>query len=150
ILKREKDLALALASPNIRFEPVVPGESVVGIEVPNSRPTPVTLRSAMETEEWKRFEKTAQLPVPLGLGSGGEAVFADLARMPHTLIAGATGSGKSVCMNAIITGLIMSRTPAQVRMVMIDPKRVELTPYAGIPHLYTPVVVESDRAVATL
>lgn len=150
ILNREKDLALALASPNIRLEPVVPGESVVGIEVPNSRPTPVTLRSVMETDEWKRFEAKAQLPVPLGLGSGGQAVFADLARMPHTLIAGSTGSGKSVCMNAIITGLLMSRSPAQTRLVMIDPKRVELTPYAGIPHLYTPVVVEADRAVATL
>jgi DNA segregation ATPase FtsK/SpoIIIE-like protein len=150
ILNREKDLALALASPNIRLEPVVPGESVVGIEVPNSRPTPVTLRSVMESESWKRFEEKAQLPVPLGLGSGGEPVFADLAKMPHTLIAGATGSGKSVCMNAIITGLLMSRSPAQARMVMIDPKRVELTPYAGIPHLYTPVVVEADRAVATL
>jgi DNA segregation ATPase FtsK/SpoIIIE-like protein len=150
ILGREKDLALALASPNIRLEPVVPGESVVGIEVPNSRPTPVTLRSVMETEPWRKFEAKAQLPVPLGLGSGGQPVFADLARMPHTLIAGATGSGKSVCMNAIITGLLMSRSPAQVRLVMIDPKRVELTPYAGVPHLYTPVVVEADRAVATL
>ncbi len=150
ILNREKDLALALASPNIRLEPVVPGESVVGIEVPNSKPTPVTLRSVMETDEWKRFESKAQLPVPLGLGSGGQPVFADLARMPHTLIAGSTGSGKSVCMNAIITGLLMSRSPAQTRLVMIDPKRVELTPYAGIPHLYTPVVVEADRAVATL
>lgn len=150
ILNREKDLALALASPNIRLEPVVPGESVVGIEVPNSKPTPVTLRSVMETDEWKRFAAKAQLPVPLGLGSGGQPVFADLARMPHTLIAGSTGSGKSVCMNAIITGLLMSRSPAQTRMVMIDPKRVELTPYAGIPHLYTPVVVEADRAVATL
>lgn len=150
ILNREKDLALALASPNIRLEPVVPGESVVGIEVPNSKPTPVTLRSVMETDEWKRFEAKAQLPVPLGLGSGGQPVFADLARMPHTLIAGSTGSGKSVCMNAIITGLLMSRSPAQTRMVMIDPKRVELTPYTGIPHLYTPVVVEADRAVATL
>ncbi len=150
ILGREKDLALALASPNIRLEPVVPGESVVGIEVPNSRPTPVTLRSVMETDEWKGFESKAQLPVPLGLGSGGQPVFADLARMPHTLIAGSTGSGKSVCMNAIITGLLMSRSPAQVRMVMIDPKRVELTPYTGIPHLYTQVIVEADRAVATL
>ena len=150
ILNREKDLALALASPNLRFEPVVPGESVVGIEVPNSKPTPVTVRSVMETDEWKKFEQSAQLPVPFGLGSGGEPVFADLAKMPHTLIAGATGSGKSVCMNTIITGLLMSRSPAQVRMVMIDPKRVELTPYAGVPHLYTPVVVEADRAIATL
>lgn len=150
ILNREKDLALALASPALRFEAPVPGESVVGIEVPNAHPAHVTLRSVMETEEFKRFNADAQLPVPLGLGTGGEPIFADLSRMPHTLVAGATGSGKSVCMNTIITGLLMARNPFEVRMVMIDPKRVELTPYAGIPHLYTPPVVEADRAVVIL
>lgn len=150
ILNREKDIALALASPNLRFEAPVPGESVVGIEVPNSHPTEVTLRSVMDTPEWDKFKQTAALPVPLGLGSGGEPVMADLARMPHTLVAGSTGSGKSVCMNAIITGLIMTKTPLELRLIMIDPKRVELTPYQGIPHLYHPVVVESDRAVIVL
>ena len=150
ILNREKDIALALASPSLRFEAPVPGESVVGIEVPNANPRQVTLRSVMDTPEWDRFKETAALPVPLGLGSGGEPVMADLSRMPHTLVAGSTGSGKSVCMNAIISGLIMSRTPLEVRLVMIDPKRVELTPYQGIPHLYTPVVVEADRAVIIL
>jgi len=150
ILNREKDIALALASPNLRFEAPVPGESVVGIEVPNSHPTEVTLRSVMDTPEWDKFKRTAALPVPLGLGSGGEPVMADLARMPHTLVAGSTGSGKSVCMNAIITGLIMTKTPLELRLIMIDPKRVELTPYQGIPHLYHPVVVEADRAVIVL
>ena len=150
ILNREKDIALALASPNLRFEAPVPGESVVGIEVPNSHPTEVTLRSVMDTPEWDKFKQTAALPVPLGLGSGGEPVMADLARMPHTLVAGSTGSGKSVCMNAIITGLIMTKTPLELRLIMIDPKRVELTPYQGIPHLYHPVVVEADRAVIVL
>jgi DNA segregation ATPase FtsK/SpoIIIE-like protein len=150
ILNREKDIALALASPNLRFEAPVPGESVVGIEVPNSHPTEVTLRSVMDTPEWDQFKQTAALPVPLGLGSGGEPVMADLARMPHTLVAGSTGSGKSVCMNAIITGLIMTKTPLELRLIMIDPKRVELTPYQGIPHLYHPVVVEADRAVIVL
>ncbi len=150
ILNREKDIALALASPNLRFEAPVPGESVVGIEVPNSHPTEVTLRSVMDTPQWEQFKETAALPVPLGLGSGGDPVMADLARMPHTLVAGSTGSGKSVCMNAIITGLIMTKTPLELRLIMIDPKRVELTPYQGIPHLYHPVIVESDRAVIVL
>ena len=150
ILNREKDIALALASPNLRFEAPVPGESVVGIEVPNSHPTEVTLRSVMDTPEWEKFSQSAALPVPLGLGSGGDPVMADLARMPHTLVAGSTGSGKSVCMNAIITGLIMTKTPLELRLIMIDPKRVELTPYQGIPHLYHPVVVEADRAVIVL
>lgn len=150
ILNREKDIALALASPNLRFEAPVPGESVVGIEVPNAHPTQVTLRSVMDSPEWESFASTAALPVPLGLGSGGEPVMADLSRMPHTLVAGSTGSGKSVCMNAIISGLIMTKTPLELRLIMIDPKRVELTPYQGIPHLYHPVIVEADRAVVVL
>ena len=150
ILQREKDIALALSSPNIRFESVVPGSSVVGIEVPNARPTPVNLRTVMDTPEWVEFAKDAALPVPLGMGSGGNPVMADFAKMPHTLVAGATGSGKSVCMNTIVTGLLMTRTPLDLRMVMIDPKRVELTPYQGIPHLYTPVIVEPELAVKAL
>lgn len=150
ILNREKDIALALASPNLRFEAPVPGESVVGIEVPNAHPTQVTLRSVMDSPEWERFSKSAALPVPLGLGSGGDPVMADLSKMPHTLVAGSTGSGKSVCMNALITGLIMTKTPLELRLIMIDPKRVELTPYQGIPHLYHPVIVEADRAVIVL
>ena len=150
ILNREKDIALALKCANIRFESVVPGSSVVGIEVPNADPTPVNLRSVLDTSEWKDFIGSAALPVPLGMGSGGDPVMADFAKMPHTLVAGATGSGKSVCMNTIIAGLLLCRTPLEVRMVMIDPKRVELTPYQGVPHLYTPVVVEPGRAVAVL
>ena len=150
ILNREKDIALALSSPNIRFESVVPGSSVVGIEVPNAKPTPVNLRTVMDSEEWAEFVDDAALPVPLGIGSGGNPVMSDFAKMPHTLVAGATGSGKSVCMNTIVTGLMMTRTPVELRMVMIDPKRVELTPYQGIPHLYTPVIVEPELAVKAL
>mgnify|MGYP006151208015 CR=1 FL=1 len=150
ILAREKDLALSLASPSLRFEAPVPGASLVGIEVPNSRPTPVTLRTVIESPAYEKFVEESPLPVPLGVGSGGENVVIDLTRMPHLLIAGATGSGKSVCMNTIATGLLMSRTPEQVRIVMIDPKRVELTPYTGVPHLYAPPVVEPDVAVGIL
>ena len=150
ILNREKDLALALASPNLRFEAPVPGESVVGIEVPNTNPAPVTVKSVMDVDAYKSAHPKMGLPVPLGLDSGGQPAIADLTRMPHVLVAGATGSGKSVCMNALIVGLLMNRTPEQVRMVMIDPKRVELTPYAGIPHLYTEPVVEPERAIVIL
>ncbi len=150
ILNREKDIALALSSPNIRFESVVAGSSFVGIEVPNAQPTPVNLRTVMDSPEWTDFAESAAMPVPLGMGSGGDPVMADFAKMPHTLVAGATGSGKSVCMNTIVTGLLLTRTPLELRMVMIDPKRVELTPYQGIPHLYTPVIVEPERAVKAL
>ncbi|MBI20832.1 MAG: cell division protein FtsK [Chloroflexi bacterium] len=150
ILNREKDLALALASPSLRFEAPVPGESVVGIEVPNKKPQKVTIRSITDTNEWNSFKKDSALPVPLGIGTDGNPVMCDLAKMPHTLIAGSTGSGKSVCMNAIITGLMLTLNPTQVRMIMLDPKRVELTPYDNIPHLYSPVVVETERAIIIL
>jgi S-DNA-T family DNA segregation ATPase FtsK/SpoIIIE len=150
ILNREKDLALALASPSLRFEAPVPGESVVGIEVPNKKPQKVTIRSVTDSVDWKKFSKDSALPVPLGIGTDGNPIMCDLAKMPHTLIAGSTGSGKSVCMNAIITGLLMTLNPTQVRMIMLDPKRVELTPYQGIPHLYNPVVVETERAIIIL
>ena len=150
ILNREKDLALALASPSLRFEAPVPGESVVGIEVPNKKPQKVTIRSVTDSVDWKKFSKDSALPVPLGIGTDGNPIMCDLAKMPHTLIAGSTGSGKSVCMNAVITGLLMTLNPTQVRMIMLDPKRVELTPYQGIPHLYNPVVVETERAIIIL
>jgi S-DNA-T family DNA segregation ATPase FtsK/SpoIIIE len=150
ILAREKDLALALASPNLRFESPIPGESLVGIEVPNAHPSIVTLRSAMQSDAFKEFERKAALPIALGIASSSGDVLADLTKMPHLLVAGATGSGKSVCMNTIITGFLLTRTPAQVQMILIDPKRVELTPYTGVPHLACPPVVEADRAVLVL
>ena len=150
ILSREKDLALALKTPSIRIETPVLGKSLVGIEVPNSNSTLVTLRSTMESTEFKRLRSNASLPVILGKASGGESVVVDLADMPHLLIAGATGSGKSVCINAIVSCLIMVKTPAEMRLLLVDPKRVELTAYNGIPHLLTPVVVETDRVVALL
>ncbi|MCH8185568.1 MAG: DNA translocase FtsK [Chloroflexi bacterium] len=150
ILSREKDLALALKTPSIRIETPAMGKSLVGIEVPNPNPSLVTLRAVMESPEFIKLRAKAHLPVALGKGSGGETAVIDLAKMPHLLIAGATGSGKSVCINAIISCLIMERSPAEMRLLLIDPKRVELTPYNGIPHLLTPVVVETDQVVGLL
>ncbi len=142
------DLALALAAASIRIEAPVPGRPMVGIEIPNDTKTPVTLRSVMEAEEFRRV--ASRLRIALGLDVSGQAVAADLATMPHLLIAGATGSGKSVCINAIIACLLCGNTPDELRLIMVDPKRVELTGYNGIPHLLTPVVVDVERVVGTL
>ena len=150
ILSREKDLALALKTPSIRIETPVMGKSQVGIEVPNPNPSLVTLRSVMASTEFARLQAGAQLPIALGKGSGGEAIVTDLARMPHLLIAGATGSGKSACINSIVSCLLIEKSPAEMRLLLIDPKRVELTPYNGVPHLITPVVVEIDQVVGFL
>ncbi len=150
IMSREKDLALALKTHSLRIETPVLGESLVGIEVPNPDSSLVTLRNVVESEEFKRLRSKASLPIGLGKGTGGEAVVVDLAKMPHLLVAGATGSGKSVCINSIIACLIMEKTPAELRLLLVDPKRVEMTAYNGIPHLMTPVVVETDEVVALL
>ena len=150
ILRREKDLSLALKTPSLRIETPVMGESLLGIEVPNPNPSLVTLRKVMESSAFSALNKKTALPVALGKGSDGDEVVFDLARMPHLLIAGATGSGKSVCLNAIISCLIMEKTPSEIQLLLIDPKRVELTPFNGIPHLITPVVVENDKVVNLL
>ena len=150
ILSREKDLSLALKTPSLRIETPVMGKAQIGIEIPNANPTPVTLRGVMQTQEFQKISRSGDLPVAFGKGSGGENVVIDLAKMPHLLIAGATGSGKSVCLNSILTCLLMEKTPAELRMLLIDPKRVELTPYNGIPHLLTPVVVNTDEVVGML
>ncbi len=150
IMSREKDLALALKTRSIRIETPAMGKSLVGIEVPNPTPNLVTLRGVMESEEFKKLRASAALPIALGKGTGGETVVLDLAKMPHLLIAGATGSGKSVCINTVVSCLIKEKTPAEMRLLLVDPKRVELTPYNGIPHLLTKVVVETDQVVALL
>lgn len=150
ILAREKDLSLALKTPSIRIETPVMGRAQVGIEVPNPDPSLVAVRSVMESPEFKQLLPKAHLPIALGKGSGGDTVVIDLAKMPHLLIAGATGSGKSVCINSIVSCLIMEKTPEEMRLLLIDPKRVEMTPYNGIPHLLTPVVVEVDQVVGLL
>jgi DNA segregation ATPase FtsK/SpoIIIE-like protein len=150
ILAREKDLALALKTQSIRIETPAMGKSMVGIEVPNPTPTLVTLRGIMGSTEFKKISTKAHLPIALGKASGGETVTFDLAKMPHLLIAGATGSGKSVCINAIVSCLIKEKSPSDLRLLLVDPKRVELTPYNGIPHLMAPVIVESDQVVGYL
>ena len=150
ILVREKDLALALKTPHLRIEAPVPGEALVGLELPSPHPRTVMLRSVVEG---RPFEKTASkggLPIALGEDTGGEPVVADLAGLPHLLIAGATGSGKSVCINTIVASLLMKQPPDRVRMLMVDPKRVELTPFNGIPHLVAPVIVETDEVLVVL
>ncbi len=142
----QNDLALALAAPSLRIEAPVPGKQMLGIEVPNITQTTVTLRSVLESKAYKKTSAKAALPIPLGTGVSGESVVADLGSMPHLLIAGATGSGKSVCLNTIISGLLMNYSPEQLRFVMIDPKRVELTPFAPIPHLaFSEIVVDLDK-----
>ena len=144
------DLALALAAPSIRIEAPVPGKSIVGIEVPNTTFGSVSLRSVIESAAFQKIRARSDLAIALGKGAGGEAVSADLGKMPHLLIAGATGSGKTVCLDSIICCLLLHNTPDDVRFIMVDPKRVELVVFNGLPHLAAPVVVDSDKAVKAL
>ena len=142
------DLALALAAPSIRIQAPVPGRRYIGIEVPNTEAELVSLREGMESKSFQKM--TSFLKFVLGKDVAGKPMAVDLAQMPHLLIAGTTGSGKSVCINAILCSFLMQRTPNEMRLVIVDPKRVELTGYNGIPHLLTPVIVESEKVVGTL
>jgi S-DNA-T family DNA segregation ATPase FtsK/SpoIIIE len=142
------DLALALAAPRIRIQAPVPGHSYVGIEVPNEEMAMVALRDILESETFIRNRKA--LGFALGRDVAGSPVIANLENMPHMLIAGTTGSGKSVCVNSILTSMLLYNTPDDLRLVLVDPKRVELTGYNGIPHLLGPVVVEMDRVIGAL
>ena len=147
----QSDLALALAAPSLRIEAPVPGRAIVGIEVPNETATVVTLRTVMESEQYRDMSAKSRLAIALGKGVSGEPIVANLAKMPHLLIAGATGSGKSVCLNAIVTNIITNATPDEVRFIMIDPKRVEMTTYGRLPHLaFSEVIVDLDKVVGTL
>lgn len=142
------DLALALAAPRIRIQAPVPGHSYVGIEVPNDEMAMVALRDILETEVYKNYKKP--LGFALGRDVAGLPSIASIENMPHMLIAGTTGSGKSVCVNAILTCMLLYNTPDDLRLVLVDPKRVELTGYNGVPHLLGPVVVEMDRVIGAL
>jgi S-DNA-T family DNA segregation ATPase FtsK/SpoIIIE len=144
------DLALALAAPTIRIEAPVPGKTFVGVEVPNTNSDLVSLRGVVETSAFQKLVAKTRMALALGKGAGGESIAADLTKMPHLLIAGATGSGKTVCLNTIICCLLMYNTPNDVRFILIDPKRVEMTQYNSIPHLATPVIVDTTKAIDAL
>ena len=145
ILALEKDLALALKTPYLRLEAPVPGEALVGIEVPNPSPSRVMLREVMESAPFKKVAAAGGLPIAMGQDTGGAPVVMDLASLPHLMIAGSTGSGKSVCINSIVASLLLTHPPDKLRMMMVDPKRVELTPFNRIPHLVTPVIVDVNE-----
>ena len=147
ILGYQTDLALALAAP-IRVQPFIPGKSAIGVEVPNKAAQLVSLKEIVESAPFG--DQRNRLSVALGADVSGHPVVGDLTRMPHMLIAGATGSGKSVCINALLGGFLLQATPAQLKLILIDPKRVELSNFADLPHLLVPVVVEPESAVAAL
>jgi FtsK/SpoIIIE family/FtsK alpha domain/Ftsk gamma domain len=147
ILGYQTDLALALAAP-IRIQPFIPGKSAIGVEVPNKAAQLVSLKETVESPAFT--DRRNRLSVALGADVSGHPVIGDLTRMPHLLIAGATGSGKSVCINAVLGGFLLQATPAELKMILIDPKRVELSNFADLPHLLVPVVVEPESAVAAL
>ena len=144
------DLALALAAPTgqIRIEAPIPGRSMVGVEVPNRVPEFVTLKKMLVSDKLKSAK--SKLTVGLGLDVSGKPVVADISRMPHVLIAGATGSGKSICINSFIAAILFRASPDEVKIILVDPKRVELTQYNGIPHLLTPVIFEPEKVLSAL
>ena len=146
----QTDLALALAAPTgqIRIEAPIPGRNLVGIEAPNRSPEYVTLHEILTHPDMKKDK--SKLAVGLGLGVSGTPAIVDIKKMPHALVAGATGSGKSIAINNIICTLLFRNSPSELRFIMVDPKRVELTGYNGIPHLLTPVITEAERVIAAL
>ncbi len=150
ITSLSSDLALALAAPTgaVRIEAPIPGRNLVGIEIPNRGLEFVTLKRMIQSDVMRKSK--SKLSVALGLDVSGSPVIADIGKMPHSLIAGTTGSGKSVLVNAWITSLLFRTNPSEVRLIMVDPKRVELTGYNGIPHLLTPVIVEPDKILSAL
>ena len=148
ITSLQNDIALALAASSVRLEAPIPGKSAVGVELPNERASLVHLREVLASDEFRAA--TSPLGVAVGKSTSGTPVIADLVAMPHLLIAGATGAGKSVMLNAMIASMLFRSTPEQVRFLMIDPKRVELTNYNGIPHLLSPVVTGPREAAAKL
>ena len=150
ILMREKDLALALQTPFLRIEAPIPGEAMVGLEVPSPSPNKVHLREVIANPTFGLLAAKDGLPMAIGQDTGGSPVAMDLTNLPHILIAGATGSGKSVCINSIIATLLLTKPPDQLRFLMVDPKRVELTPFNGIPHLMAPVIVDVDEVNTAL
>lgn len=148
ITARQDDLALALAAESLRVEAPIPGKSLVGIEIPNDKKAKVGLREILKHSVFA--EHASKLVIALGRGADGQPAVADLAKMPHVLIAGATGSGKSVAINTLLVSLLMNNSPDELRLILVDPKRVELTLYNGIPHLLAPVITEPKDTVRAL
>ena len=148
IVSLSDDIALNLAASNIRIEAPIPGKAAVGIEIPNDSTTTVSVKEVLESDKY--ISSDSKLTFVLGKDIAGNPVVADLAKMPHMLIAGATGSGKSVCINTLITSILYKATPEEVRLVLIDPKVVELNNYNGIPHLLIPVVTDPKKAATAL
>ncbi|MBE6621501.1 MAG: DNA translocase FtsK [Ruminococcaceae bacterium] len=142
------DIALNLATTGVRIEAPIPGKAAVGIEVPNKSVSTVYLRELVDTETFRKAQ--SKLHVSLGVDVAGEPVYLDIAKMPHLLIAGATGMGKSVCINSVITSLLYKSSPEEVKLILIDPKKVELNIYNGLPHLLVPVVSEPKKAAGSL
>ena len=148
IKARSDDLALALAAHPVRVEAPIPGKSAVGVEGPNKVVARVGLKDLIDSETFKK--RDSNLTIPLGMDVAGDVILADLKKMPHLLVAGATGSGKSVGLNSILLSLLFQNSPRELRVLLVDPKRVEFTLYNGIPHLFTPVVVEVEKTVNLL
>ncbi len=144
------NLQMNLRAKSLRIIAPIPGKDVVGIEVPNIRPRPVPLRGIAESPEWRKAAREMALPMLLSRDIDGSPVIADLAKMPHMIVAGTTGSGKSVTLNGILAGWLLTRTPDQLRLVLVDPKRVEFTPYADIPHLVVPVITDAPKVAVCL
>jgi S-DNA-T family DNA segregation ATPase FtsK/SpoIIIE len=148
ILALQNDLALALAAHPIRIEAPIPGKSLVGVEVPNRTKAMVRMRSMLESEEFQN--RPSDLCITLGEDVNGNVIIGNIEKMPHLMIAGSTGTGKSVGINAVLTALLYQNSPEQLRLILVDPKRVELSLYNGIPHLLTPVIVENSKVVNAL
>jgi S-DNA-T family DNA segregation ATPase FtsK/SpoIIIE len=144
----DKNIALGMRAQSVRILAPIPGKAAVGVEVPNLHPTPVGMRELLESEDWASAK--AELPIALGRDVSGKPLISDLAKMPHLMIAGATGSGKSVCINSIVTSILYSKSPKDVRLIMVDPKVVELKIFNSLPHMFIPVVTEPKKVPAAL
>ncbi|HVS54372.1 MAG TPA: DNA translocase FtsK [Opitutaceae bacterium] len=144
----DKNIALGMRAQSVRILAPIPGKAAVGVEVPNQHPTPVGMRELLESEDWAGAK--AELPIALGKDVSGKPLISDLAKMPHLLIAGATGSGKSVCINSIVASILYSKSPKDVRLIMVDPKVVELKIFNALPHMLIPVVTEPKKVPAAL
>ncbi|MGM0438200.1 MAG: DNA translocase FtsK 4TM domain-containing protein [Bacillota bacterium] len=144
IVNLANDIALSLAAPDVRIEAPIPGKAAVGIEVPHSGNIKVRIRDIISTKKFQNAD--SKLTMALGKGIDGDAIITNLSKMPHLLIAGATGSGKSVCINTLITSLLYKSTPEELKLILVDPKKVELSTYKGLPHLFTPVVTDPKKA----